>query len=233
MRSSPVTTSTITCAVWAGFDKPQKIYRGAFGRLIALPVWVDVMNASVARYPPQEFGSQPACRRSRSARKSGLLATDKCYDCVRSASGDTVKRHTTYGELATKEQMPTDPATSMATARTLRAQSPRAGVPRAALAVDTEGYAGHRCKGPTLLAEKILTMRSARPPNRSTAEKEGTRREPALDPRTSRSSAPNRSIRTPDEDDEVRGRSRCGPRRAAEELLLQTNRRRPYDFGDD
>src|SRR5437763_9096 len=24
--------SNLTCAVWAGFDKPQKIYRGAFGR---------------------------------------------------------------------------------------------------------------------------------------------------------------------------------------------------------
>src|SRR5215211_4271028 len=39
--------SAITVAVRAGFDKPQKIYRGAFGREIALPVWVDVMNASV------------------------------------------------------------------------------------------------------------------------------------------------------------------------------------------
>ncbi len=38
--------SAITCAVRAGFDKPQKIYRGAFGREIALPVWVDLMNAS-------------------------------------------------------------------------------------------------------------------------------------------------------------------------------------------
>ena len=38
--------SSITCLVWAGFDKPQKIYRGAFGRELALPVWVDVMNAS-------------------------------------------------------------------------------------------------------------------------------------------------------------------------------------------
>ena len=33
--------SSFTCAVWAGFDKPQKIYRGAFGRELALPIWVD------------------------------------------------------------------------------------------------------------------------------------------------------------------------------------------------
>jgi penicillin-binding protein 1A len=30
--------SAITCVVWDGLDKPQKIYRGAFGRALALPV---------------------------------------------------------------------------------------------------------------------------------------------------------------------------------------------------
>src|SRR5204862_2479313 len=33
--------NSITCAVWAGFDKPQRIFRGAFGSEIALPIWVD------------------------------------------------------------------------------------------------------------------------------------------------------------------------------------------------
>src|SRR5436189_3771368 len=47
--------SAVTCAVWAGFDKPDKIYRGAFGSIIALPVWTDVMNASLARFAPQPF----------------------------------------------------------------------------------------------------------------------------------------------------------------------------------
>ncbi len=47
--------SSITVAVRAGFDKPQKIFRGAFGSEIALPVWVDVMNASVGRYPAKEL----------------------------------------------------------------------------------------------------------------------------------------------------------------------------------
>ena len=30
--------SAVTCVVWAGFDKPQPIYRGAFGSVLALPV---------------------------------------------------------------------------------------------------------------------------------------------------------------------------------------------------
>src|SRR5580700_4106799 len=31
--------SEVTCGVWAGFDKPQTIFRGAFSNQIALPVW--------------------------------------------------------------------------------------------------------------------------------------------------------------------------------------------------
>lgn len=34
-----------TCGVWAGFDKPRAIYPNAFSRDIALPIWIDVMNA--------------------------------------------------------------------------------------------------------------------------------------------------------------------------------------------
>jgi Membrane carboxypeptidase/penicillin-binding protein len=51
--------SSFTCAVWAGFDKPQKIYRGAFGRELALPIWVDIMNAAAQSYPPREI-KQPS-----------------------------------------------------------------------------------------------------------------------------------------------------------------------------
>jgi penicillin-binding protein 1A len=47
--------SNFTCAVWAGFDKPQKIYRGAFGRELALPIWVDIMNTAAQSYPPREI----------------------------------------------------------------------------------------------------------------------------------------------------------------------------------
>src|SRR5438128_9675438 len=44
--------SNFTCAVWVGFDKPQRIYRGAFGRELALPIWVDIMNAAAQSYSP-------------------------------------------------------------------------------------------------------------------------------------------------------------------------------------
>ena len=98
---------SITCAVWAGFDKPQKIYRGAFGGEIALPIWVDLMNAATERYPPRD--PPPSTRKQiEICSRSGQLATDKCYDAVKSPDGDMVHRRTTYMEIATPAQVPTE-----------------------------------------------------------------------------------------------------------------------------
>lgn len=134
--------SAITVAVRAGFDKPQKIYRGAFGSEIALPIWVDIMNASVARYPARELPKPAAVQTVEICAKSGLLATDKC------------PAETVYRELATKEQMPSDPCNVHGDARARIARDlPDAGVPRAALAVDTAQVKPVAVKGPTLLAE--------------------------------------------------------------------------------
>ena len=139
--------SAITCAVRAGFDKPQKIYRGAFGSEIALPVWVDLMNASRARYPAKEIGKPAALLSVEICAKSGLLATDKCGN-------------TTYHEFATKEQMPTDPCSVHGDPRARIVRDlPDAGVPRAALAVDTAQVKAVPVKGPTLLRTKIPITR--------------------------------------------------------------------------
>ena len=48
-------SSAVTCGVWCGFDQHKTIYDGAFSNRIALPVWVDVMNATVKDYKPEEF----------------------------------------------------------------------------------------------------------------------------------------------------------------------------------
>ncbi len=39
-------TSSLTCAVWVGFDTPQKTIQGGFGSVLSLPVWVDIMKAA-------------------------------------------------------------------------------------------------------------------------------------------------------------------------------------------
>lgn len=39
-------TSTLTCAVWVGFDKPKKTIQGGYGSTLSLPVWVDIMKTA-------------------------------------------------------------------------------------------------------------------------------------------------------------------------------------------
>jgi penicillin-binding protein 1A len=45
-------TSSLTAGVWVGFDKPQRTVAQGYGATMALPVWVEVMNAAPeSRYP--------------------------------------------------------------------------------------------------------------------------------------------------------------------------------------
>ncbi len=39
-------TSSLTCAVWVGFDTPKKTIQGGFGSVLSLPVWVDIMKTA-------------------------------------------------------------------------------------------------------------------------------------------------------------------------------------------
>jgi membrane peptidoglycan carboxypeptidase len=227
--------SAVTCAVWAGFDKPESIYRGAFGSVIALPVWVDVMNASRALYAPQPFAVPPGLHKVEICSKSGLLATDKCYEDVRNASGDVVKRRTSYFELATDAQMPADPCDvhgdSVRTQLVKKFESSQ--WPRAALAVDTKEVAPVVMQGPTLIAPEDpyeAIGSTFKPKNLATA---GSHSEPGLDP----DKPVKRAIPVtpaPDKTIEVR---RAQPVRPIDESgaepLLQNEPPAPLDFGDD
>lgn len=101
-------SSEITCGVWAGFDKPQSIYHGAFSSDIALPVWVDIMNASAATYKPVELVMPRGLSKYKICTTSGLLATDKCVETITDkTTGQTITRPTTYYEIGTLDQAPT------------------------------------------------------------------------------------------------------------------------------
>ena len=147
--------SNFTCAVWAGFDKPQKIYRGAFGRELALPIWVDIMNAAAQSYPPREIKQPSNLKQIEICSRSGSLATDKCYDAVKMPSGDTVQRRTTYMEIATPSQAPTEPCNVHGEPRArLAREFGSSDLPRAALAVNLSEITPVVIRSPTLLADK-------------------------------------------------------------------------------
>ncbi len=145
--------SNFTCAVWAGFDKPQKIYRGAFGRELALPVWVDIMNVAAARYSPHEIKRPAGLKDVEICFRSGMLATDKCYDSVRGATGDSVQKRTTYSEIATPAQMPTETCNIHGEPRAPVVAEASSAVPRAQLAANLSAAKPVVLKSSTLLAE--------------------------------------------------------------------------------
>ena len=99
----------LTCGVWMGFDRPQQIFRGAFSRDLALPVWVDVMNASREDFPSSPLKAPVTVEQVEVCRLSGELATDKCVEKIRRPDGTEVTESTVYTEYARLGKGPTTP----------------------------------------------------------------------------------------------------------------------------
>ncbi len=72
-------TSTLTCAVWAGFDTPKKTIQGGYGSALALPVWVDIMKtADRLGYKAGKLNSKSNLVEMELCRHSGKRATNGC-----------------------------------------------------------------------------------------------------------------------------------------------------------
>ena len=97
----------LTCGVWMGFDRPQQIFRGAFSRDLALPVWVDVMNASRKDFPSSPLKAPITVEQVQICRVSGDIATDKCIEKIRRPDGTEVTESTAYTEYARIGKAPT------------------------------------------------------------------------------------------------------------------------------
>ena len=93
-------SSAVTCGVWCGFDQQKTIYDPAFSNRITLPIWVDVMNASVKDYKPEEFPVPKDMQVVEVCRKTGMRATDACYEKVPDPVNGGMKAvRSTYQEL--------------------------------------------------------------------------------------------------------------------------------------
>jgi penicillin-binding protein 1A len=71
-------TTTMTCGVWVGFDQPVTIIPHGYGAALALPVWVQVMNKSAQRYPPEELQTTIPMQHAIVCSQSNHLATTGC-----------------------------------------------------------------------------------------------------------------------------------------------------------
>ncbi len=94
--------SSVTCGVWVGFDRPTRIYRGAFGKDLALPIWARIMNVAADELPAVKLPKPDSLKAVEICRRSGLLATPRC---AREAGTDE-KGHGTFTEYGTAAQLP-------------------------------------------------------------------------------------------------------------------------------
>jgi penicillin-binding protein 1A len=150
-------SSAVTCGVWAGFDKPSPIYRGAFSNEIALPIWVDVMNATFAGYKPADFPVPPGIAKYEICRNSGLLATDKCVETVQDkTTGESVEHRTTYFEIGTEQQAPKQSCVHGEKPHDFvkEVTTPAGEWPRAALAVDVANVKPVDIKAPAVIGDE-------------------------------------------------------------------------------
>ena len=145
--------SEITCGVWTGFDKPQTIYRGAFGNDLALPIWTAVMNASLAKIPPRDLGRPLDLKRVEVCLNTGLPASPKCsLLSTVSNDPDLPVRKGTFFEFTTAKQMPKEHCwvhgdDNRSFVKTLRNQD----IPRATTATDVAQFPPVMMQGPTVV----------------------------------------------------------------------------------
>jgi penicillin-binding protein 1A len=145
--------SEVTCGVWAGFDKPQSIMRGAFSNEIALPVWTDIMNASLAKQPPRELGRPIDLKRVEVCLDTGLPASPKCM-LTSVADPGLPPRKGTFFEFSTAKQLPNETCwlhgdDTRSFVRTLRSQD----APRATNAIDQAQSFPVLVREPTVLGD--------------------------------------------------------------------------------
>ncbi len=71
-------TSTMTCGVWVGFDRPTTIIPHGYGAALALPIWTDVMMKSAKHYPPENLEPPVPMQEATVCSISNAIATSGC-----------------------------------------------------------------------------------------------------------------------------------------------------------
>ena len=140
--------SSVTCGVWVGFDRPTRIYRGAFGKDLALPIWAKIMNAAGEEFPAVKLPKPDSLKPVEICRGSGLLATPRC---ARNGNGPEADEGT-FTEYGTAAQIPKIRCDIHGGGvRNYAREYDQEGWPRAAAAVDLSRVRPIAVVAPTLL----------------------------------------------------------------------------------
>ncbi|MCX6966607.1 MAG: transglycosylase domain-containing protein [Verrucomicrobia bacterium] len=149
-------SSAVTCGVWAGFDNPTPIYKGAFSNEIALPIWIDFMNASFRSFPPEEIARPRGLQKYAICSVTGQLVTDKCVESTPNpAGGEPIEHPTATSEWGTPEQAPKVACElhsgTKSNVKELPPEEPN--IPRVELAVDPSVFTPVHLKSNTVVGE--------------------------------------------------------------------------------
>ena len=149
-------SSAVTCGVWAGFDSPTAIYNGAFSNEIALPIWVDFMNATLRSFPPEEIPRPANLQKYNICSVTGQLVTPKCVETTpNSAGGDPIEHSTAISEWGTPEQAPKVECELHSGAKSyIKKEAPaEPNIPKPELAVDPSAFQPVAVKSDAVLGE--------------------------------------------------------------------------------
>jgi 1A family penicillin-binding protein len=70
--------SSVVVGVWVGFDQPQRIFDGASGSRVALPIWADFMRRTARRLPAEAFAPPDDLRQEQMCMLSYHRALEGC-----------------------------------------------------------------------------------------------------------------------------------------------------------
>ena len=122
-------TSSLTCAVWVGFDQPKRIIHGGYGSILALPVWVDIMKtADRLDYKAGSLHDKTNPVKTDLCRLSGKRATAGCREAG-TAFSDDLPRDLLPGET---DFCPIHPARAMMIGQTPDSEGPTPSLARPA-----------------------------------------------------------------------------------------------------
>ena len=110
-------TSSLTCAVWCGFDTPKKTINRGFGSVLSLPVWVEIMKtADRLGYKAGQLHAKTNLVAIDLCRLSGKRVTQGCKDAGTSYSerlpADIIPPETDYCPIHPARALTIDQQTS-------------------------------------------------------------------------------------------------------------------------
>lgn len=149
-------SSAVTCGVWAGFDNPSPIYLGAFSNEIAMPIWIDFMNATFADFPAQALARPAALQRYDICNVTGQLLSPKCViSQPNPAGGDPIEHSTATVEWGTAEQAPKVVCELHSGVKSYEKTqaAPEENIPKPEIAIDLNNFQPVRMKSETVVGD--------------------------------------------------------------------------------